>query len=281
MKTITYVATGTALLVLAGIGGWLWWSQSGPSPTLSLEQSPTTPPVTPAPGAAASAPEIRYPIEAEASAESAVGGPDLESTLAALFGRKTVLTLFQLGDFPRRVAATVDNLGRAQAPARLWPLNPADGRFTVERRGDAAVIGAGNGSRYAPYVALIETVDLQQAVAAYKRMYPQFQRAYEELGYPKRYFNDRLIAVIDQLLATPDPTEPIMVRLPAIKGPEQPRRPWVLYEFADPTLQSLSAGQKILLRMGPGNAHRVKARLTELRRLLAGGAPAGLGQSKP
>ena len=60
--------------------------------------------------------------------------------------------------------------------------------------------------------------------------------------------------------------------LPAIAGTEQPQRPWVLYEFDDPALQSLSAGQRALLRMGPVNERRVKARLAEFRRFIAGEA---------
>ena len=55
--------------------------------------------------------------------------------------------------------------------------------------------------------------------------------------------------------------------LPPINGPVQPQRPWVLYEFDDPALQSLSAGQKMLLRMGPVNERRMKAKLSELARL--------------
>ncbi|HYL23657.1 MAG TPA: DUF3014 domain-containing protein [Burkholderiales bacterium] len=47
----------------------------------------------------------------------------------------------------------------------------------------------------------------------------------------------------------------------------------MLYEFADPDLETRSAGQKILLRMGPENAARVKAKLWEIRReLLAASA---------
>ena len=46
-------------------------------------------------------------------------------------------------------------------------------------------------------------------------------------------------------------------------------RPNVYYEFADPALESQSAGRKLLLRMGPGNAARVKAKLTEIRSRIA------------
>jgi len=53
---------------------------------------------------------------------------------------------------------------------------------------------------------------------------------------------------IDDLLATPELDAPVKLL-----------RPRVLYEFADPDLETRSAGQKILLRMGPENAARVKA----------------------
>jgi hypothetical protein len=138
--------------------------------------------------------------------------------------------------------------------------------FTVQRGGETEFIGADNGSRYTPYVLLIETVDLRRAAATYARLYPLFQRAYEELGYPNRYFNDRVVEVIDQLLATPEAGERLSVHPAANTGTLHPTR--VLYEFDDPALQSLTAGQKMLLRMGPVNERRTKAKLAELRRLL-------------
>lgn len=150
----------------------------------------------------------------------------------------------------------------------LWPLVPTAGRFTVEKRDGSAFIGADNGLRYAPYVLLLETVDLRRLAALYVRIYPSLQRAYEELGYPKGYFNDRLVEVIDQVLSTPDADMPLQVRLPALNSDVHPERPWVLYQFEDPSLESLSAGQKILLRMGPVNARRVKAKLVEFRQLV-------------
>jgi hypothetical protein len=39
----------------------------------------------------------------------------------------------------------------------------------------------------------------------------------------------------------------------------------VQYEFADPKVESLSAGQKALIRMGSDNAKVVKDKLRELR----------------
>ena len=52
---------------------------------------------------------------------------------------------------------------------------------------------------------------------------------------------------------------------------EEPYRlvkPEAVYQFADEELESLSAGQKILLRMGSENAARVKSKLSEFRHAL-------------
>jgi hypothetical protein len=113
-------------------------------------------------------------------------------------------------------------------------------------------------------VRVFEAFDSRALVRRYVEAYPLFQRAYEELGYPNRYFNDRLIEAIDDMLATPDMTQPI--------GVIQPK---VFYQFTDPDLETRSAGQKVLLRMGGENAAKVKAKLRELRgELAAAGAAA-------
>jgi Protein of unknown function (DUF3014). len=147
----------------------------------------------------------------------------------------------------------------------LWPVNPTAGRFTVEEVNGATVIAPDNSSRYTPLVLLAETVDIRRAVDLYVRLYPLLQSTYAELGYPRGYFNDRLIAVIDQLLATPVIEGPIKLELTDVKGPIPSERPWVRYQYADPSLESLSAGQKILLRVGPVNGRRLKAKLAEIR----------------
>jgi hypothetical protein len=45
-------------------------------------------------------------------------------------------------------------------------------------------------------------------------------------------------------------------------------QPSVFYKYADPRLESLSSGQKILLRIGNDNAAKIKAKLRELREAL-------------
>jgi hypothetical protein len=50
-----------------------------------------------------------------------------------------------------------------------------------------------------------------------------------------------------------------------VKGPIELVQPRVFYEYKDHDLESRSAGQKLLLRMGPDNAAVIKAKLRELR----------------
>jgi len=252
-----------AVFAAAGAAGWLLWGRAHEAaPTGAEDAAPPVASVAPsAPVPASSAPH--YPVPAASAADA--GPPTPESLLASLFGAKTVAALFVTEDFPRRFVATVDGLGRSAAPASVWPMRPAAGRFEVAGAGDAEHIGLDNGLRYAPYVQLLESVDAATLVRAYAAIYPQLQAAYVELGFPKGYFNDRFVGVLDQLIATPEPPRPLAVHLPPVGGPVQPSRPWVLYEYADSRLQALTAGQRLMLRLGDVNERRVKARLVALR----------------
>ena len=162
----------------------------------------------------------------------------------------------------RRIVATVDNLPRLSLAADIRPVKPVPGAFATLGPDGAKQIGLENSARYAPYVNAFAGVDSRALVALYVRFYPLFQQAYRDLGYPNGYFNDRLVEAIDNLLATP-----------VIEGPISLTQPKVLYEYADPSLQSLSAGQKVMLRMGPDNAARVRAKLREIRALVTAKRP--------
>lgn len=239
----------------------------GSAPLTSPVEAPAIPASEPAPAAA---PAIRHPL---APSALPLRAGDIGAALDSLLGRESVASFLQIDEFPRRVVATVDNLGRSHAPSMLWPVHPTADRFTVAELDSGPVIGAENAGRYVPFVSLVEAVDAGRAADLYLRMYPLMQRAYEQLGYPNQYFNDRLIAVIDLLLATPEPEYPVKLHLTQVRGPVVPLRPWVRYEFADPALESLSAGQKMLLRVGPVNERRLKDKLAEFRRELVRRAP--------
>ncbi|HSV35254.1 MAG TPA: DUF3014 domain-containing protein [Ramlibacter sp.] len=216
-------------------------------------------------------PAILHPL---APTEAHTLGPaEVGRALVNLLGKDAVDTFLRIDEFPRRVVATIDGLGRTHAPHLAWPVEPAPDRFLVDSVDEAPAIAADNGARYTPFVLLAESVNAVRAVDLYVRMYPLLQQAYEDLGFPRSYFNDRLVAVIDLLLETPVVEYPVMLQLTQVKGPIPSLRPWVRYEFADPQLESLASGQKMLLRMGPVNQRRLQARLADLRAELVKRAP--------
>jgi hypothetical protein len=222
-------------------------------------------PPEPHPPAQPEKPEIRHPVPLM-PAEKPLPALDtsdatMRNSLAELVPDSALVKLPVLKDFVRRVVTTIDNLPRRAAAPRLWPLRPAPGQFKVSGDEEHPTIAADNSARYAVYVRLADAIDSAKLAAVYFHYYPLFQQAYRELGYPKGHFNDRLVQVIDHLLETPE-----------LDGPVALVRPKVFYLYADPDLESRSAGQKILMRAGADNARRVKAKLREIRGEIAGRA---------
>jgi hypothetical protein len=266
-------------VVLAAAAAVFWLRQGAPPAPLPVVQTPAA---APAPSAPASAASVVAALPASAPAEvieapapaAAMTAADIEPSLAELFGQKAVSTLLLSDDFAHRLVATVDNLARQHAPSILWPVNRADGRFTVEDTAGGPVISADNAQRYTPLVLLVESVDPGRAAALYARMRPLLQQAYHELGYPNGNFDERVLEVIDVLLAAPTVKYPVKLKLTEIKGPIASQRPWVHYEFADAELEARPAGQKIMMRVGVVNERRLKARLREFRHQLLRQMPA-------
>ena len=276
--TSKQVVWPVALLAAAVALAVLWWTMGRqaaplPEPTAILPVTEMAEPVASGPDMAGPAPDasalavlpgelqqVEIPVAALPLTADEIG-----PALTRLLGNKAALTFFQLDGFPRKFVATVDNLGRSHAPPAAWPINPTEGRFTVQTHDGVTLVSADNGQRYTPLVLLLESLNLGIAVDLYVRMYPVLQQTYVDLGYPNRQFNDRLLQVINHLLATPSAPQAMAVQLTEVKGPIPSLRPWVRYEFADPALESLSAGQKIMLRVGSVNQNRLKARLSALR----------------
>jgi hypothetical protein len=184
----------------------------------------------------------------------------LREALAQLSNADAVKNFLVPQDLIRKIVVTVDNLPRQKVAVDKRPANPTAGSFAVNGDELHATLDQRNFERYKPMVAVISQLDAKQLGALYIRYYPLFQQSYQNLGYPNGYFNDRLVEVIDNLLQAPDP-----------KGPIDLVRPNVMYIYADPAMESRSAGQKLLMRMGPENAKAVKAKLTELRAVITAG----------
>jgi hypothetical protein len=173
-----------------------------------------------------------------------------------------------------RIVATIDALRGRRVPDVIQAVRGPDGDFLAtaveqpetEIRNEAGDplpqydVDPANYQRYTRYVELLEAVDPAQLAGAVRDWQPVLEEAFRQLGYPEGNFDQRLRSVIDEVLAAPEPRQPIRLI-----------KPEAYYLYADPELESLSAGQKALLRMGPENAARVKARLTAFRDALVRG----------
>jgi hypothetical protein len=260
------------LAIGVAVALWFYWSRShGPQqrvtePAPSAEQAPadTAPaaPAHPLPNVgqpSTDRPALRPLPPLDRSDEY------FELALTDLFGDPIRERLVD-SRLIERIVATVDNLPRDQVAERIRPLGAVPGRFLAEGKEENGqfVMNAENFQRYDGLVAMISQTETADMVELYKRFYPLMQKAYTDLGYPDGYFNDRVVEVIDHLLATPQVDEPIRLT-----------RPHVLYEYADPELEKLSSGQKSLLRIGSENAAVVKEKLREFREQIARTGDAG------
>lgn len=252
------------VLVLAG-AGWYFRDELLPGPE---EPTATLPQPEPAETSVDSGPRhpvVPYDTPADERVEL-VPLPPLDDSdgyfllaLVDVFGA-AIEPLLMRDAIIDRFVATIDNLPRNHLAEKIRPVGGLSEPFRVDVTGDNGLeyMSLENYGRYDQLVSHIVSADIDAIVDTYRRFYPLLQQSYERLGYPDAYFNDRVVEVIDHLLETPDVAMPIPLR-----------RPHVLYEFADPELQALSSGQKLLLRMGGEHAAVVKRSLRELRAQLA------------
>lgn len=179
--------------------------------------------------------------------------PEINQALAEIVGADPLAEFLVKDQAISRIVATIDSLTSRQVPAQINPVRPPSDKFIVDTEGESMVMSAQNFARYDGYVALVQGMDSGAMVALYQLYYPLFQQAWEENG-GEGAFNDRLLEVIDHLLETPD-----------IPGPVYLSKPEAVYVFEEPELEAMTAGQKILVRMGSVNAAVVKEKLAEAR----------------
>jgi len=237
-----------------------------PAPNPAAAPQRTAPPV----------PAIQHPIPPEAEQQRAPlppldqSDPVVRDSLTGLFGKAAVAKFLVPHEIVRDVVVTVDNLPRKKVAAELRPVQPTPGDTAVDTQAGQTILSDQNYARYAPVMQVVSAMDPKALAAIYFRLYPLFQQAYENLGYPGKYFNDRMVLAIDSLLATPD-----------VPGPIYLVRPKVFYQFSDPKLEALPAGQKLLIRMGPQNASVIKEKLQQFRAAITAAPPQMSQPSSP
>lgn len=261
-KAIWWSATAVVILII-GIGAYYRY-YAHPAVPAKVQQPPPPPPPAPTEDNGG----IQHPVPgggADAGPLPQLNQSDqlVRDSLTGLLGQKSVEQFLVPENVIRHIVVTVDNLPRKKVAVDLRPMKPTPGESIVSNQGDTSTLSVANYVRYAAFMHLVESTDPKTLAAVYFHLYPLFQQAYEDLGYPGRFFNDRLVAVIDHLLTAPEP-----------QGPIELVQPKVFYQFADPKLEDLSAGQKLMIRVGPANERALKAKLRDLRAELVAAAPA-------
>ena len=249
-----------AIGILLGLGGvyYYYTHSSEPAPAAAPAPHVQLPPAPPEPAIHNPVPTPAQPAAAQPLPTLNDSDPALHDALIAVPGAAALEKFLVPQNIVRHIVATVDNLPRKKVALELRPVKPIAGQFSTVASGDSVTLSPQNSARYAPFVELVKSTDAKQLAALYFHYYPLFQQSYEDLGYPGQYFNDRVIQVIDDLLAAPDP-----------KGAIPLVQPNVTFQYADPKLESLSAGQKTLMRMGAENEAAIKDKLRALRAELA------------
>ncbi|MDH5327088.1 MAG: DUF3014 domain-containing protein [Gammaproteobacteria bacterium] len=185
--------------------------------------------------------------------------PVVQRALATVVPKPDFLSHLVLKDIISRFVVSIDNLPEKSLPGRFRLLKPAPGAFTALRNGNQIQTDPANVQRYDAYIAALKSLNMRALLLTYVSLYPLFQEAYEELGYPDRYFNNRLVEVIGHLLEAPEIAYPVALV-----------QPKVFYQYANPRYENLSSGQKMLLRLGPEYGATVRDFLQELQTQLIG-----------
>ncbi|MEO5829243.1 MAG: DUF3014 domain-containing protein, partial [Rhodanobacter sp.] len=266
-STGSWIAAVIVVLAIAAGGVYLVRKamNAGETP-MAAPNATNAAPLTGAPGQTV----IQHPIE-QAQVGPAVASssplPTLEGSdesvadgLARLAGGSDLSALLVRQRIVERLVATLDALPRHEALGSFTlPAHPPKGAVVVDNADGSMVLAANNSERYAPYLQVVDATDPQALVSWYVHAYPLFQQAYQQLGYPKGYFNDRLIVVVDDLLAAPE-----------LATPAHLLRSNAYYVYADPALESLSTGQKLMMRVGLAAQARLKLKLRAIRAQLVG-----------
>ena len=235
-----------------------------------IEPRPVPTRITPSTPAAAASVEVEPivvdVVEVEAPvAEAAVDLPRLNDSdsfvaekISELSSGTSLLGYLVDEQLVRRAVVLVENISRGQYPQTALPYKPIveemqvssdDGRlFTME---------AASYTRFDAAVAAFVALDTEQTLGLFRLLSPLLQQAYAEIGFRDAEFEQALIKAIDAVLSAPE-----------IEGPFQLVKPSVMYLYADTRLEELANMNKQLIRLGPENSARLKAKLREFKQAL-------------
>ncbi len=162
--------------------------------------------------------------------------------------------LDQTSDLMRKFVLLADQIAKGKLPRKVFSFWAPEKPFEVKGSDGKLVIDPEGYHRYDLLAEVVDAIDIELAWRLYLLARPLAREAFAEIAPQGKQFDQTLLAATEHLLSTPQPRGEIALVKPS-----------VMYKFADPRLESLSAAQKQLLRMGPVNATIIKHKLGILR----------------
>ena len=233
-----------ALGLIVGAAGAWWWTRAPapPAPTPAATfgtDAAVTPPAEPT-----------RPLPP-------VGQMDifLRALLGTLSASPELARWLATDDLIRQMAHAIDLVSRGQSPARELTVLRPDGALRTTGSPRQLTLDPASYRRFDGIASAVASLDARAVADAYRTIHPRLDEAYRALGRSNSTVDQAVGAALQVLIDTPDVREPI--RLIPGAGAS--------YSYADPQLQTLTPAQKQLIRMGPDNLARVKARLREIK----------------
>ena len=178
----------------------------------------------------------------------------VKSSILELADYEAAAELIVNDDLLRRFVVLTDNTAQKSMANGHQIVVAPEKKFRVYEQSNRTFIDAASYKRYTPYVETFESMDTDALMSLYETYEPVLAEIYAEIGDPDDDFKYVLSDAINHLLDTPEVPFPVEVYSDS-----------VMYKYKDERLESLSAPQKQLLRTGPENMRRIKAKLRELR----------------
>lgn len=126
--------------------------------------------------------------------------------------------------------------------------------FSVEQDNEGMFIAESSYHRYDSLAAAIDAVNVEAALALYRKIRPLLLQVYREFSYPDGYRLEGIFLKAGaEILAAPVKTGRIGLV-----------RPSVHYKFAEPQTEALNPVHKQMLRLGPDNTRIIQNKVRKL-----------------
>lgn len=153
----------------------------------------------------------------------------------------------------RKFVVYVENVSRGGFPQTELPYRPLGKEMPVSNIDDNLyVMDPSAHARFDDVVNTFVALDTQQAMVFYRALSPLFQQAYAEIGFRDVNFDDTMRRALTRVISASD-----------VEGPLQLVKPKVMYLYADSRIETLSAVNKQLVRLGPENSEKLKDKLRQ------------------